>query len=331
VFNKSKDVKGLSDILNWYQNSFIKLADALFYSSDISRILATQALILIVGLTRHTQEQYRGLLDSKQPLPIFEARELSQKVDAELIVIQKGLHEKHISVPLIEQVVKAHTDLFKPTKYPALCYSEKEYVEIFLPQLKALADDNREKDWNGRIRQLLIKYNFNHMGVYKFLESEIEKNFSSLRKPEDWLSLLYDKSIWIEQIMEVPDLAYTANHESLKQLLLKYLNAKGEFMKERLKIGKLIQPSKFYRNVNVNELALDLHYRFYENEFGYKTKKEAAAAFCESNSGKETVNISPHSINKFDKLEQHDAAVKLYQRYQRIVSKLAKDFDLKFW
>jgi hypothetical protein len=169
VFNKSKDVKGLSDILNWYQNSFIKLADALFYSSDISRILATQALILIIGLTRHTQEQYKDLLDGKQPLPIFEASELSQKVDAELIVIQKGLHEKHISIPLIEQVVKAHTDLFKPTKYPALCYSEREYVEIFLPQLKALADDNREKGWNGRIRQLLIKYNFNHMGVYKFL------------------------------------------------------------------------------------------------------------------------------------------------------------------
>lgn len=325
TFNKTDNIKRLTEILNWYQNAIIKQADALVDLADNGHHVATQVLILIIGLTRHTQDQYSNFLVCTQALPVFEAKVFRKHVEDELIEIEAGLKRKHVSDALIKQVVKALIDLFKTTKYPALSYSEKKYIEIFLPQLKALASDEREKDWNMRLRQLLIKYNFNHMGIYKFLKAEGQNDANFLQHYGNQKTFLEEKENWIDSILLMPNLVFDPISTTLKKLLLKDLSVVG---KKLMKKEDQNAHRRFDPNLGVGVLNLIFKYLFQLGLPRYNNKEDAAAAFCENIRSKEKDSISTHSIVKTGILDKENDARLLYKFLKRIMDELKKDFNI---
>jgi hypothetical protein len=324
--SKSANVETFANVLNVFQVLVIKLSNSLWTALP-GNPAVQQVLSPLVALTRHTEEFYGNFLNKNHALSAFEVKELRAWLDGELKVIEGRLRQRRVDEPLIEQLMKAHTDLFKPEKYPALCYADKQYLEIFIPKLKAKAFDEEEKDWNIGLRQLLIKYNFNHMGIYKMLIAEIDK-LLVIRDIKKRQQKLHAIDGWLKQVHPLPDIAYDFQVSDFRTLLLERIALLLGQLKDEIELEKLIKRERICFKSSVHELALDLHYKFDEGVFTLPTKKAVAECIVNHISTEGAEEVSPQSMVKIDKIEQRPAAIKYYQRELRIAEKVKKDFDL---
>ncbi|SMC60315.1 hypothetical protein [Pedobacter nyackensis] len=326
IFSKGGNVAAFASVLNVCQVSAIKLTNSLWTAHPENPVVQ-QALNPLVALTRHTEGFYWDLLNKSHALSAFEVQELRVWLDEELKEIEQRLRQTRIDESLIEQLMKAHTDFFKPEKYPALCYADRQYLEVFIPKLKAKAFDERKQDWNIELRQLLIKWNFNHMGIYKMLIAEIDKivDIKNLKKKQQ---KLHEIDGWLHQVQSVPNIAYDFQIGDFKTLLLKRIGLLQEQLRVMIELETLIKVESICFKGSVHELALEFHYKYDEGVYVFSTKKAAAECILSHVRTEGTEEIALASFLKLDKLEYRPAATRLYQRYARITAKLKKDFDL---
>jgi len=325
-FSKNENLATFPNVLNVCQLLVIKLSNSL-WTADPGNLAVQLALSPLVALTRHTEEFYGDLLDKSQGLSDFEVQELRAWLDEELKAIEKRLRQTGIDEPLIEQLMKAHADLFKPEKYPALCYADRQYLEFFIPKLRAKVFDEEKRDWNVGLRLLLIKCNFNHMGIYKMSIAEIDKALliKDIKKQQQ---KLHEIDGWLKQVHPFPDIAYDFQVNDFKTLLLERVALLLEQLKDKIELEKLIKVGRLCFKSSVHELALDFHYKFDEDVYTLPTKRAVAECIVKHISTEGTEEVSAQSMLKFDKIEQRPAAVRLYQRQLRTTAKLKKDFDL---
>lgn len=316
---------------NHYQQELQVLFGKLTSISDqlwTSNQTAKEASLIINHLTDHIYERYKPWISEQQKLPLYKLRALEDRYSKDLQIIDAKMRSKNITHNLVLQIIKAINDVFKEGRFPPCSFNQEMYLNILIPQLKKLAEDPRDKHWERRLKQLLIKYNFNSMGIYKFLIQENKAQLEHIKDPMKVLHVLHEINTWLQQIQVIPKLSFQTENPNLKSLLLKEIASYRAHLIERIKLDAHITIPKLACNSSVNELSLYFHYLFDEGLFNYKTKKEAAIAICEHIQSKETKHISAHSFIKFDKLQLNNAALKLYQRNKRIQEKLIKDFDL---
>lgn len=326
-FNQGTERFQFTEVLSSYYTQFIHLADTLWERARQHNPIARSALLIVISLIHYTELHYGSFLYKNQALAAFESFKLSNQVSAELLSIKVLLVSKKISEPLIHQLLKAFNDLFKESKHLVFSVADRTYIEAFLPKLSALARDQRDKDWNRRLIQLLIKNNFNHMGLYKLLEAEQEKEVFSVKNHKQQLHLFYEKTLWLEQIQVMPVIAYNPYSKGLKSLLKKHLDILQSHVKEEMVIANTEKHPKLKHNLSIDEMALEFHYKYGEKVYNYRTKRAAAEVFCMHNCSIGTDEASVNSFLNVDKMDR-SAALRYYQRNNRIQKKLAEDFDL---
>lgn len=309
---------------------FFKLTELsnTLYRKKTNNNAIKEAFILINQSIEDLQKRYQNLISDHQGLAKFKYEVLKKLTKSHLPQFEKQLLAKKVNKDLVYQLIKAITDLLIEGRYPSLSYTQENYLLIILPQLKQLSEDQRNKDWERKLKQFLIKYNFNYMGIYKLLVEERKSKLSQIIDLSKLLDHLNELHLWLSQIQEIPNLAYQPKTDSLKIMLIKELILQKSFLKEKIQLDQQNPISKLDCNASVHELCLLFHYHFEEGLFNYKTKKEAAEALSQHLKSKAMQDISVHSLIKFDKLQLNNAALKLYQRYKRIQDKLIKDFDL---
>jgi len=327
-FNQGIDRFQVAEQLRHYHAHFIALANVLWEGARQYNPLARSALLVMISLIDYTEQHYKSFLNQSQPLAAFETFKLNNCLGTELHAIQILLLSKNISEPLIHQLIKAFRDLFKVSRPLAFNGADRAYVAVVLPQLTALARDERDKDWNRRLRLLLIKYNFNHMGIYQLLEKEQEKTVLSYRHHKQPSLVFYKPTLWLEQIQMIPEIAYDPSGKNLKTLLTNHLGILQKCLKEDVAIANKVKNPKLRHNISLDEMALGFHYNFQEKIYDYSTKKAAAELFCQNNSSIGTDEASVNSFLNIDKMDS-GPAIKLYQRLNRIIKRLAADFDLR--
>lgn len=327
-FNNAPDCFKVREMMNTRHTKLVNLANSLWERTNLPNQIARSALMEVLALKYFIESEYGNFLDSTSALTIFERFKLKNHVVTEVGLIKVQLRSKNISEPLIFQVEKAFLDLFNETNYPVFGIATKKFVDVFLLKLSALAGNESNKDWNMRLRQLLIKSNCNHMGIYKLLEEEHGQQILLITDEEKQQDLLYAKLIWIDQIQPHEGLAYNKDVTGLKSMLLKHIKMLGPHLAKKNKLRKIEKPEKVKYNLSVDELSLIFHYHCDENIYDYSTKRAAAEAFCKHNRSIGTADISVNSFLKLDKIEQHGAALKYYQRNTRILKQLKEDFDL---
>lgn len=327
-FNHATDSFKLTETMNSYYEKLVQLTDDLWEKARLPNRLARLAMTEVLALKDFLEKEYRNFLDVNRRLTDFERFKLEHHVLTTLKDIKQHFYAKKISEPLILQLEKVFLDLFKKSKYPRFSVSKRTYVESLLTHLSEMAVDGREKNWNIRLRQLLIKFNCNHMGIYNLLEAEHESEIVEIRDPEMQQDQLYAKKTWIEQIQMNNKFAYDNTVRDLKSMLLKQLKTLGPHLSKKAKMRRAEKPEKVKYRLSVDELSLVFHYHWAEDIYDYKIKSMAAKAFCEHNRSIGTIDISVNSFLKLDKLEYRPAAVRYYQRNSRILKKVKKDFDL---
>lgn len=328
AFNDTPEEERFADILNWYRVAIIRLSNSLFNETGTNSVV-TKALHTLIGLLRYMEQEYGLLLDRNHPLPAFEVLELHRRLTGECREIADMLRQKNVSETLLKQLVKAFEDPFKPQRYPELCYREKYYLEMFIQRLKMLALDDREKDWNMRLRQMLLKYNFNHMGVYKVLAKEILIEFDALREWEKQHEFLHEKELLLQNKQEEPGFAYHTIFDSLKCILLKDVRIMQNHLMQKMQLKMLDDYRRVGFSISVAELNIEFHYDYEEGIFNYSSKIEAAEVVSKVIQTKDTKIVSPHSLKKVDKTRSLGAALNVYRRYIRKANKLVKDYNLK--
>lgn len=327
-FNKRKHTDRSIGNLNEYHYSIIEIANHLMNTPKSGDKIISEMLVTVIGLIKHTEALYGHLLDKSMLLPVFIVEELHQNLRIQMQEITEGLNQKKIPVPLIEQLNKAVFDLFKPQQISKLCYGHSHYIALFIPQLKSLALADQDKDWNLKLLLLLIKYNFNHLGTYRFFSATQRKNAAKIKDYTSWNQHFFDQRLWLEEIQVVPFLAYDAETPSLKELLLKHLQAIEQHTKNKLKIAQQQLPEKIHLTISVDELTLHFYYNYLAGMYNPQNKKDAAELICKNVRTKGTHQISPRSLLKFDKVALNSAAIKLHQKLRRIQTQIAEDFDL---
>jgi hypothetical protein len=327
-FNHTADSFQFTEAMNSRYMRLVNLANFLWERARLPNPFARLAMMEVLAVKHFLENEYRSFLDADRDLTIFERFTLKHRVLSELKVIKGHLRAKKISEALILQLEKVFLDLFKESKYPVLSVSKKEYVEALLTNLSAMAIDERDKDWNARLRLLLVKLNCNHLGIYKLLQAEQEKEILMIRDPEKQYDLLYDKEIWIKQIQMERKLAYNNDVDDLKSMLLEQIRMLGPHLREKMERRAAVKPEKVKYKLSVDELSVVFHSYYLEKVFDYPSKKAAAEAICENIRSVGTADISANSLLKYDRLEQRSAALNYYRRSTRILEQLKIDFDL---
>lgn len=289
--------------------------------------MAKQAMLKVLSLMMYLRLNYGNFLEKNHALAGFELFIIVQTTAIKAMLIKKLLISKDVTGLLIDQIFKAFSDFSKPEKHGIITSSDGQYITSLQQQLLGLVTDKRDKNWNLRLRLLLIRFNFNHLGIYKLLESEFEKQIYSIKSYKMQHQALYERKLWLEQIQVIPDVAYNRQAMSLKDLLMKHLVGLKEHLKEQRLIVETEQDKKLKHNLSVEEMALEFHYEYGEQVYDYKTKKAAAETFCSLSQSKARDEISLNSFLNFDKMNRN-AAIKYYQRIGRIQKKLQEDFDL---
>ncbi|WP_407426130.1 hypothetical protein [Arcticibacter sp.] len=308
-------------------SAIVNFSDRLYTTSlSVKKVNTLAVFQLFDQLITQAEEDYPQFILPSHAMALASVAAVKKNISQQIPAIRMALQEKHISDKLLTQLLKALQDPFKKDKYPAFSYGDQRYLLLFVNQLKSMVRDGRTKDWNKRLRQLLIKNNFNHMGIYKVLEEEIRDSLNKINKTTRLELRLLETNTWLEQLQPVHDLAYQPYADSLKTMLLKFSN----MLHQHAVIKETADSTntKLRLNLSVDELTLELHYRYIEKQFPYKNKKETAQAVANNISSKGTTDISSHSLSKFDKLELKDAAIKVYQRNKRITEMILRDFDL---
>lgn len=318
----------LTETMNSHYIQLVALANDLWERAKIPNPIARRAMMEVLSLKDLLECEYGNFLDEFRIITNFERFKLENKVLSELIIIKEQLRFKKIGEEMILQLEKVFLDLFKESKCFVFSALNKDYVNVLLAGLSLIANDKRDKDWNVRLRQLLIKYNCNHRGIFMLLEAEHKHQILLVKDAEMQEDLLHDKEMWIEQIQSDKVFAYNRSGNDLKSMLLKHITAMRPHLAKKHKIRRTEKQEKVKYKLSVDELSLVYHYHWEEKIYDYPSKRAAAKAFCEHNRSMGTADISVNSFLKFDKLEQQNAALKLYQRITRIQNKLKGDFDI---
>ncbi|WP_214228011.1 hypothetical protein [Pedobacter sp. B4-66] len=326
-FNQAQERCQIRELLNVSYLHLTELSDRLWERARVHNPIARSAMLMVGSLMDYMTKYYGNFLDKNNALTAFERFKLEHKLIQDMRSIAVLLKEKKVSEPLIHQVLKAFQDLFSECKHGVLSCADRKYIQEFVSQLSDLAYDKRDKDWNLRIRRLLIKYNFNHMGICKFLEIELEKQAISIKSYKKQHRLLYEKGLWLEEIQCVQEVAYNWKAMSLMGLLTRHISRLKEHLNEQRLIEGAEKAVKLKHNLSVDEMALEFHYNHGEKVYDYRTKRAAAEVFCSHNQSIGTTDASLNSFLNFDRMNR-SAAIKLYQRIGRIQKKLAGDFEL---
>jgi len=326
-FNQAQNRFQVTEYLNSNYLHLIALADLLWERAREHNPIARSALLMVVSLMDFIRVQYGNFLDKNHALTAFELFVLKNYVSTQIGEISGLMTLKQVTEPLNKQIVKAFQDFFNLSKHAVINCVDRKYINDFLLLLSLLAHDQRDKNWNLRLRLLLIKHNFNHMGIYKVLERELEKQVASIKSYKMQHQLLYEQTMWLEQVQVFPEIGYNRESMSLKALLMKHIMLLKEHLNEQRLIIGAENDKKLKHNLSVDEMALAFHYNHGEQVYDYKTKKAAAEVFCSYNQSMGTTETSVKSFLNFDRMNR-SAAVKLYQRMGRIQKKLAEDFDL---
>lgn len=327
-FNYVTSVCMLTEAMNTRYTRLVGLANILWGGSTQHNPIQRAALMELIALIAYMEQHYSGLLNTDQALADFECFKFNHNVSAKLITIKGLLLSKGVSKDLVCKIIKAVDDLFITDKHPVFKRADQQYLQAFIPCLFTLAADKRHKDWNLRLRRLLIQWNFNNMGVYKVLECEQQQYTPARHSYEKQHQYLFEQSFWLEQIQIKTTAGYNRQAMDLKSLLIKQVKSLQQHLTEVMQIKQAEGQHKLALNLNVEELAIAFKYDYEEGIFDYPHKKDAAKALSSHVKTRGTDDVSERNLVKFDKTKLQRAAVKSFHRHNRIIEKLGKDFGI---
>ncbi|KAA8482010.1 hypothetical protein F1649_12775 [Arcticibacter tournemirensis] len=268
---------------------------------------------------------YRGILDFKQPVPHLFVLRMNELLTAQLPAIKEGLKKKDVAAWIIREIESGLNSVVRRT-FPALNYHDYSYFQTFVPELSRFAADTRHKDWTKRTLLFMLKFNFNHIGLFNRWSDDIRRSLSARGNRKHQIHFLDRETELLNHTRPFPNLAYNWFSPSLKEHFLSFLVLRKQAAINEIEAAKKDDVVHLRMRQSVDWLSVDFNYRYKLNLFDYRTKEEAAAVYAVVHSTPHTSQISAHSIQKSDKTRLIGSAVEYRRMLQKIIEMIGKDF-----
>ncbi|MGX5687398.1 hypothetical protein [Arcticibacter tournemirensis] len=339
LYKKAPDKQTATWDLNNYHSALVRIANEVMHQLPeeeliiISKPAATQGendpllycLYCVADLLNCNEMCYRGILDFKQPVPLLFVLRMKELLTAHLPAIKEGLRKKDVAAWIIREIESGLNSAVRRT-FPALNYHDYFYFQTFIPELSRFAADTREKEWTKRTLLFLLKFNFNHIGLFNRWSDDIGRSLSARGNRKHQVRFLDRETELLNHTRAFPNLSYDWFSLSLKEHFTSFLALQKQTIMNEIEAERKDDAVHLRMRQSVDGLSVDFNYRYKLNQFDYRTREEAAADYAVIHSTPHTSQISAHSIQKFDKTSLIGAAVEYRRMLQKIIEMIGKDF-----
>lgn len=289
---------------------------------------ADDYFIIVHQFTIQFEHYFNHLLNNEQPLSIYSQQTLEKQVLEKYNKLKPLFTNKQIPGAYILEVQNAFISLFQQGKLPEIKYYHREYLQKLMEALDQLAKDNRKKDWPLRFLFLLVKYNFNYIGLFNRWTEELQKQLDTSSNIEEAYIHLVDLQFTFSVSYTLDNYAFDKQSKNLRKRILDYLQNEINARQAAYEIVQSQHYGAIPSNLNAHELAIMFHYTFIAGFLAPKTKKEAAEVFSANIVTKTGIRVSTNTLRKLDKKEFTAAAYTIYKKLLQIIQQLKRDFDL---
>lgn len=282
-------------------------------------------LYCLADLLNCNEMCYRGILNLTQPVPHLFVLRMKELLTTHLPAIKEGLKKKDVAAWIIREIESGLNSAVRRT-FPALNYHDYSYFQTFIPELSRFAADTRQKDWTKRTLLFLLKFNFNHIGLFNRWSDDIRRSLSARGNRKHQIRFLDRETELLNHTRAFPNLSYDWFSPSLKEHFTSFLALQKQTIMNEIEAERKDDAVHLRMRQSVDGLSVDFNYRYKLNQFVYRTREEAAADYAVVHSTPHTSQISAHSIQKFDKTSLIGAAVEYRRTLQKIIEMIGKDF-----
>lgn len=256
-------------------------------------------------------QRFKEHMNPSEELPVYHQQLLKSGSLAKLAQLSVHLQAKQLDEKYLLEIQYGLNSLFDEHKPPKLLYYHVEWLETFLSALESLAHDKRVKHYAKRFIELLIRYNFNYLGLCNRWHEQLEGQIDVLPRSEKLSTLLLmDKEI--THYHPLPMLYYDIEQPHLKTMMHEYIWAELDYLE---KLSKLESVENNYRpeipassngihtTLTGEGLTCLFHYCSKVGLFKNKHKSDAAVGVAQHTVTDRGNRITANQLAKFNKFE----------------------------
>lgn len=274
------------------------------------------------------EHYFKKHLSPEQPLSIYSQQQLEKELLSRYNKLQPYLAEKGIPPTFILEIQDGLISLFQSGKQPDIEYHHRNYLVKLMKALERLAHDTRSKNWPSRFLFLLVRFNFNHIGLYNRWTEQVQEILDKYTSAEECIQYLFELQTIFSISHTIKGFTFDRHSKKLISSIQEYLQKEIDNQQFQLENNASFSFEAIPTNLNGQELAILFHYCYTAGFFTASTKKEAAEAFAANVLTKTGIRISTNTLRKLDKKEFTASAYSLYKKLQLIPSQLKIDFGL---
>lgn len=282
------------------------------------------ALYCLTDILNFDETCFRGIISNAQVIPQFYILKMKEMLQGKWPGIEEDLQKKKIASWIIREI-ESGLYSFCARTYPALNYDDYRYFMVFFRELEKLAGNPKNKNWQRRIFFFLLRFNFNHLGLFNHWQDSVRRRIKA-SAPNGKLEMIDDLEQMLAHCSPLNDHAY--NHDlkelSLKQHMLVFLHHQKQKAIREIPAEQI----KLKTTMNVNTHALEFHYKYKQRIYNYDTKIEAATSYAAVHESKGRTDFSIDSLLHLDRNKLKNEAVEFHKMLKGMDDDLREDFDL---
>jgi hypothetical protein len=278
-------------------------------------------------------QHFKEHMNPHEELPLYDQYLIQNHCNAVLAALYLPLQEKNVEKELLQEIQSGIDSLFDQQKAPKLCYYHCEWLDNFLQAIDRFAQDTRDKQYDIRFRELLIRYNFNYLGLRNQWKNKLEKQLQQLNNMDrlPYLLLLEKEIIHYHPL---PDSNYDIEQSNLKNMMGEYIRAELEYLEKLFAIAledKRNIPKSSSTDIHTmltgEGLTCLFHYASKVGFFKKKQKRDAAIDVAQHFVTYRGNHITANQLSKFNKYEHSLSLYHIENKLKEMLFLIKKDIE----
>ncbi|WP_286859396.1 MULTISPECIES: hypothetical protein [Sphingobacterium] len=315
-----------------YYTKFRLLFDRLYtykvYQSDSTIVKLHESIWQSI---QHFKEHMNPL----EELPIYDQQLLTESSLTKLNQLFAHLRAKQLDEEYLLEIQYGMDSLFDEHKPPRLLFYHCEWLNSFLMALESIAYDIRDKSYPKRFIELLVRYNFNYLGLRNRWKESIERQLNPLSRAEKLSALLLlEKEI--THFLPFPTSHYDIEQPQLKTMMNEYICAELDYLE---KISHLEAEGKdtldqipssssgIHMTLTGEGITCLFHYSNKVGLFKNKHKSDAAVGVAQHMVTNRGNRITANQLSKFNKFEHIFSLYLVEDKLKEMLHFIKKDIE----
>ncbi|TWI17195.1 hypothetical protein [Sphingobacterium siyangense] len=278
---------------------------------------------------------FKEHMNPMEELSLYDQQLLKESSLEKLAKLSMDLNAKQLDEEYLLEINYGLHSLFDEHKLPRLLFYHCEWLATFLSALESLAQDQRDKHYAKRFMELLIRYNFNYLGLRNRWHEQLERKLAPLSKSDQISSLLLlEKEI--THYRPLPMSNYDVDQPNLKTMMNEYIGAELDYLEKISKLESQERDTRQEISASSSGIHMTLtgegitclfHYSSKVGLFKDKHKSDAAVGVAQHIVTKRGNHITANQLTKFNKFEHILSLYLVEDKLKEMLHFIKKDIE----